>query len=168
MKLSYHIIDPTGNVTILVETPVARETQPAVAAALLSAEPAAEQVGFLESPGGDCCIRVRMAGGEFCGNATLSAAALWSQKSGETAVTVGMSGAEKPLAVTLQRQESYFDAVVAMPLPDAVTLREFRLDERTFTLPVIFLPGITHLLLTEPLDKDTLAEDATENFNLLC
>lgn len=163
MRVSYHLLDPSGNVTILVETPMARERQPSVAAALLAAEPAAEQVGFLESPGDNCCIRVRMAGGEFCGNATLAAAALYGKKSGASAVSVGISGVKEPLTVTLRQLEADFDAVVDMPLPDTVTLREFRLNERTFTLPGISFPGITHLLLTEPLDKDT-AERAVKRW----
>ena len=153
MTLRYTVLDPSGNLTILVATEVARAQQPALAAALLSAEPAAEQVGFLESPGTDCHIRVRMAGGEFCGNATLCAAALYSAQSGQGQVRVGMSGAETPLTVTLQPREGGFDGRLDMPLPTRVETRQFSLDGRFFSLPMVTLPGISHLLLTEPLAK---------------
>ena len=43
----YRLFDPTGNITLLVETPVPVEEQPAVAQALMEQEPSAEQVGFL-------------------------------------------------------------------------------------------------------------------------
>ena len=108
-NIKYHVMDPTGNITILVETPVAEASQPFVAAKLMELEPEVEQVGFLtlaETPEPDrsgCLqqkmasqpektqqsekiplaessqnkydIALRMAGGEFCGNATMSAAA---------------------------------------------------------------------------------------------
>ena len=41
-KLDYAVMDPTGNITILVTTPVPVSRQPECARALLAAEPAAE------------------------------------------------------------------------------------------------------------------------------
>ena len=75
--LGYAILDPTGNITALVETPVDPARQPETAAALMARHPQVEQVGFL-SPPAEGAVRgtLRMAGGEFCGNATMSAAAL--------------------------------------------------------------------------------------------
>ena len=50
MQITYSLFDPSGNTTILVETPVPVEDQPAVASALMKAEPSAEQVGFVSAP----------------------------------------------------------------------------------------------------------------------
>ena len=47
MKVVYDVLDPTGNTTILVRTPVPEAEQPAVAASLMKMEPETEQVGFL-------------------------------------------------------------------------------------------------------------------------
>ena len=46
MRMDYTLLDPTGNRTLLVTTPVAEPRQPALAAALMAAEPGTEQVGF--------------------------------------------------------------------------------------------------------------------------
>lgn len=164
MTTQYTVLDPSGNLTILVTSAVERQHQPALAAALLAAEPDAEQVGFLEPPGDDCHIRVRMAGGEFCGNATLCAAALYSAQSGEHRALVGMSGADRPLTVTLQQGCGAYEGRLDMPLPTSVETRTFSLDGRAFSLPMVTLPGITHLLLTQPLAK----RDAERAVKLWC
>ena len=49
MKVVYDVLDPTGNITILVRTPVPEADQPDVAAHLMELEPETEQVGFLSS-----------------------------------------------------------------------------------------------------------------------
>ncbi|MBQ7653713.1 MAG: hypothetical protein IJS17_01420, partial [Clostridia bacterium] len=77
MKLKYSIMDPTGNVTALVETSVPVDQQPSVAEKIMSMEATVEQVGFIsDSEGVD--LALRMVGGEFCGNATMSAAVLYA------------------------------------------------------------------------------------------
>ena len=71
MTLQYTVIDPTKNITLLVTTPVPRAHYARIASHLLAREKDAEQVGFLEpSDGQDAGLR--MMGGEFCGNATMS------------------------------------------------------------------------------------------------
>ncbi len=105
MELSYYVMDPTGNITILVEGDVPADKRAAVAKELMKKEPTAEQVGFVgyarektTDPGinGECVekdaeknvdnvkydVRLDMAGGEFCGNATMSAAVLFAERFG--------------------------------------------------------------------------------------
>ena len=77
-NLKYSIFDPSGNITALVETHINNDSQPEVADEIMKAHPEVEQVGFVYFD----AIRpvptyLRMAGGEFCGNATMSAAALY-------------------------------------------------------------------------------------------
>ena len=162
-NIKYHVMDPTGNITILVETPVAEASQPFVAAKLMELEPEVEQVGFLtlaETPEPDrsgCLqqemasqpektqqsekiplaessqnkydIALRMAGGEFCGNATMSAAAFYAEKTGlkEGTVVVRVSGAEKPVPVEISRLDgeeggrSSFRGIVAMPPAQSIS-----------------------------------------------
>ena len=77
MNIRYSIWDPSGNITALVESPIPIERQRTVASELMVRHPAVEQVGFVSlSPENDADAALRMAGGEFCGNAGMSAAAL--------------------------------------------------------------------------------------------
>lgn len=79
MNISYTKIDPAGNITVVVDSFVPREQQSRVASELMKRDVTVEQVGFLEKPDDPCCaVRLQMMGGEFCGNASLSAAALSS------------------------------------------------------------------------------------------
>lgn len=148
MKLDYVLMDPTGNMTILVETPVPAASQPFCAARLLAREPTAEQVGFL-SAAPDCDLALRMAGGEFCGNAAMSAAALIALRRGlaeEAELRIRVSGAEAPVPVKLRAQgDGSFSCAAALPAPKG--MGEYG------GLPLIELPGISHLIATEPMPR---------------
>ena len=77
LKLNFIKTNPSGNTTILVDSAVPEKEQSVVAKRLLAYDSVqAEQVGFLTIPDDttDYNIALRMMGGEFCGNATRSAA----------------------------------------------------------------------------------------------
>ena len=81
--IGYCVFDPTGNITALVETAVDAADQPAVASRIMELEPDVEQVGFIAFTGDPALpVSLRMAGGEFCGNATMCAAAIFAIRSG--------------------------------------------------------------------------------------
>ena len=149
-KISYAVMDPTGNITILATTPVPAAAQPDCAARLLAAEPAGEQVGFL-SPGGDGAdLSLRMAGGEFCGNAAMSAAAYFCGQQGvsEQTVRVRVSGAPAPVTVDVSaRPEGGYACAVDMPRPRSAEEAELTLDGRAYRLPLLRFDGICHLIL---------------------
>lgn len=164
MKVSYYLANPTGNMTILVETPVPAGSQPFFARQLMDAEPSAEQVGFV-SPGakrGTICLR--MAGGEFCGNATMSTAALYCEKNSlsEAELLVLASGAKEPVPVQIRKDgnESYLGCV-KMPQPSAKGNVELQLKGKTFCYPLMQIDGIAHLIVREPMER-TLAETAVK------
>ena len=50
-RVTWTLLDPTGNITLLVETPVPTEEQPTVAQKLMRLEPTTEQVGFFSLTG---------------------------------------------------------------------------------------------------------------------
>lgn len=92
--IRYSILNPNGNITALVESQIPQEMQPEIAGKIMDLHPDVEQVGFVSFrdeaslPEG-IHVRLRMAGGEFCGNASLSAAALYlhrMERVGEDAV----------------------------------------------------------------------------------
>ncbi len=74
MIVRYSILNPSGNITAIVQTPVKEKDRCFVASKIMELESTVEQVGFLDSN------VLNMAGGEFCGNATRCASFLTGYK----------------------------------------------------------------------------------------
>ncbi len=141
----YSLFDPTGNITLLVETAVPIEEQPEIARRLMQLEPETEQVGFV-SPA-ENGVSLRMAGGEFCGNASMSAAAWWLKQNGlkKSKVLVHIWGTESPVPVEIHEcGDDVWEASVQMPLPLSVGEENF---PQNGLLPIVRFPGITHVIL---------------------
>ena len=163
-SLRYTILDPTGNITALVESPVEIGRKSAVAAALMKKHPAVEQVGFVTfagaaSPEEKVQAALRMAGGEFCGNASMSAAALYllsrERQSGQradmpTTVRLRVSGARRPVEVRLeQKTAGSFRAGVHMPPALGIVETAFAFGNLSGTLPAVCMEGISHIIIGE-------------------
>ena len=194
-EIKYHVMDPTGNITILVETPVEEASQPFIAAELMHMEPDAEQVGFLTIPEGKSAgmqfeshtgdqrfwdIALRMAGGEFCGNATMSAAAFYAARNNirEGTVTVRVSGAAEPVPVeiclaaeasALSENGPVYRGTVTMPCPVAITevkLPDYDPEETDGVYPVVHFEGIDHVILgAKPAPGDRCADHMNDHMN---
>ena len=150
-QIRYYLLDPTGNYTILVETPVPPEEQPGVAARLMELEPNAEQVGFIKGDG-ERAVNLRMAGGEFCGNAAMSAALVHAigAKTEETDVSVRFSGANISVNVRIENRDGGSIGTVEMPRPVAIERLAMPMGgEET----VVFFPGIAHVITEKPMEK---------------
>ena len=169
-EIHYTLLNPTGNITLLVESSVPLEEQPALAKKLMELEPETEQVGFVKffPPDGvlrlDADVELRMAGGEFCGNATMSAAALylertaecvdppaesgWAEvRTAERTVTVRVSGTAEPVRVRMEAlEDGSWRGTVAMPRPEAQ--EHVRANDGSL-LPVVRFPGISHVIVEE-------------------
>ena len=164
MTVDYTVLDPTGNITLLVTTPVPVPEQPLTAKKLMELEPAAEQVGFVSDPAGSS-IRLRMAGGEFCGNAAMSAAALCTVLKKEkhslpspdkdNSITVYVSGTEEPVHVAAMAipgfpgEEAAWKGTVTMPGPVTVGEELLPFGPENILLPVVRIPGITHIIVND-------------------
>lgn len=149
MDIRYIKADPSGNTTIFVLNPIAPAQRSTLAATLLSSDCiGAEQVGYL-TMAQDEPIRVDMMGGEFCGNASRSAAAYVLMCSGkkEGDYAVSCSGCDHVLqAHAVQREDNLYDAYIEMPLPlavEAVLMDVGGLPSRFFRVD---LPGIVHFV----------------------
>ncbi len=162
MDLNYIVADPTKNITVLVTDPVPRADYAAVAGELMRTVPDAEQVGFLVPPSRPGSrLGLCMMGGEFCGNASLSAAA-WAARCagiapGETfPVRMDVSGAAEPVECLLTAcpptqdfrpgdgcLTDSFRGRLRMPLPETV--------ETYQEMPVVCFEGIKHMIL--PADR---------------
>lgn len=152
MNISYTKIDPSGNITLIVDSFVPREDQSRIAALLMVRDSEAEQVGFLEAPEDPCCaVRLQMMGGEFCGNATLSAAAVVMRQLGLDAgdMLIEVSGSPGPVKVTgVMSAPGRFDGEVDMPLPESIYECSFLDGFDCHTLPLVRFPGICHAIVS--------------------
>ena len=175
MNLNYTILDPTGNITALVETPTGLSDQPDTAAEIMSLHPEVEQVGFVdftsETPS------LRMAGGEFCGNASMSAAVLYVTRKGnyeelraaaedeKAHVLLTVSGAVAPVKIALSEcPDGGFNTEIQMPAALAVNDKEFSFGNTKGSLPVVSMEGISHIVIEEAspffeLKKDKAAAE---------
>jgi diaminopimelate epimerase len=151
--MNYEIVlaDPAKNITVFVLNPVADQ---AAAARELLADPGlkAEQVGFVCPPAGEGGLwRLRMMGGEFCGNAARSFGLFVARKQGlvgEQTVFIGVSGAAENLPVRVHVEEGR--AAVEVPGPLALDT----LDFEGRSLPVYVFDGITHVIAPD-ISPDT-------------
>lgn len=156
-RVRYKIFDPTGNVTALVESDVEVGRQPEVAARIMDRHAEVEQVGFVKVADGDVQGELRMAGGEFCGNATMSAAAwrvlcpddaLAGGADGAQTVWMRVSGAALPVEVRLRSAGAdAFEGAVHMPQTQGVEDVELSFGELAGTVPVVRMEGISHAVI---------------------
>ena len=153
MIVQYARMNPTGNMTAIVTSPVPRADQPRVAARLMERGcDFAEQVGFLERsalPGAR--IRLQMMGGEFCGNASMSVAALLAleddlAEGAEAVCPLEVSGAEERVDCRIRREGDSFIGTVNMPLPEEIVEAELLSGLRA---PLVRFPGIVHAVVPE-------------------
>lgn len=154
MEISYFFLDPSKNMTALVETPVEISKQPEIAAAVMKAEPACEQVGFISEGRNGSDISLRMAGGEFCGNAAMSAAVLCSEACGKAELSVSVSGCRENIGVSVQKQpDNSYIGTVTMPRP---------IEVRRSPLPVVVLPGISHVMVERSMTREEAEKSVRE------
>ena len=153
MELSFIKTDPTQNMTILVTNAVDPDIRADVAAALMAYEGVcAEQVGFVEwAAASGAWARLEMAGGEFCGNATMSLAAYlaWERKLPSdiaNEIPLEASGAG-PVVCGVQADRGSFLCTLRMPEPERIEERAFSLRGRDYRFWAVYLPGVTHILV---------------------
>ena len=155
--LRVSIFDPTGNITALVESPVAPEEQSAAAARIMERFPRVEQVGFVRLPQETAApVELRMAGGEFCGNASMSAAALSLLRRGSAAdegawETLGLRvrGVSREVEVRLRRETAEsFCASVRMPPVLSLNEQVFPFGALRDPITIVRAEGISHAIVT--------------------
>lgn len=151
-KIDVIVANSSGNITIMVLTPVERNEYIDVARKLLDMnELNGEQVAFLLKDG-----RMEMCGLEFCGNASRAFALYKAQSMGlftnkknedEVAVDVSVSGCNHPLSATVSTSG---DVEMDMPIPtDAtpLTASQIGLEENSCSGLLVNLDGISHLII---------------------
>ena len=162
--IRYRLFNPTGNITALVENTVAPERYAAVAKKILADCPRAEQVGFVAENDGDAEVRLDMAGGEFCGNASMCAALWYALRHPDfSCVRVKCSGNDEILTVALTPEENGdFAAALDIPGVNIPVTRLLSLNGRDQSLSVVRMPGITHIIYPCEIKGDAVPLNAAE------
>ena len=153
-QVRYVILDPTGNLTALVTDWGGAEDEAEITERLMRES---EQVAYLEPPRERGALaRIRLMGGEFCGNAAMAAAAWLVRdrlRAGQAmTVPLEVSGAQGMVFCRVRGLENGFEGTVEMPRVLSVRPAE------AGGIPVteVRMEGITHLIRegTEPLEKE--------------
>ena len=168
MELRFVKTNPTGNTTILVESPVEIGDQAEIAKILMRDDVlCAEQVGFLGAPRNPSAARanLRMMGGEFCGNAAASLAAFLVWRDGghekETKVPLEVSGADGVTECLIKRCGEEFQGTVGIMPPLRIESLHLPLAGMKQELPSVKLRGITHVIV--PLEILGPAQEARQS-----
>ena len=151
MITEYYIVNPTGNITALVvsETNVGKYKN--VSLGIMKNHPEVEQVGFVDLSGE--YPKLRMAGGEFCGNATISTAALFCKEKDVTAAEVKVSvfGTQDPVTVKIKREHDRYFGETYLSKPISIKIEHFAVRGNSYNLPLARFPGIAHIICEENL-----------------
>lgn len=155
-SIVYDIVWPGGNTTAIVRSHVPVTDYVSVAKRILAKDPEIEQVGFLLAPyhpGADG--RLAMMGGEFCGNATRSAAFLLSNELQKENVSVEIPGIENAVTAGITSDES----LIRLPMSFCRSITDCPEGS------IVDLQGIRHVVITEPTSetKEALLEKYKEN-----
>ena len=152
-----YILNPTGNITALVVSPYDDARKTSIAAEIMREHPEVEQVGFVcfnEFPKALCNVTLEMAGGEFCGNASISAAALYcrflppAQLEWPISVRLMVSGARESVDVSVQKvDDNCYKGTVQIPQALEIRHKEFSFGNITEALPIVHLGGISHIII---------------------
>lgn len=173
MDINYYLISPTGNITVLVTNEVDIKNQPEYAMELLRIERTAQQVGYVTENTDQADIGLRMAAGEFCGNATMSTAALYCKnrciKPGETAVVkVDTSGVDEPVNVTIECMQNGYRGTLQMPSPKSIQTVTLEYEDVKYELPIVDFGGISHIIIERDINinPEKTIVDWCEKLNL--
>lgn len=141
----YVLLNPTGNLTCLVLDPTDEEKRGEITAELMNR---CEQVGYLTPPADPRArARLQMMGGEFCGNASMAAAAWLAREDGlaegeETTVPLEVSGAEGVIPCRIRKERDGWTGTVDMP--PVLGAEDYPLNGRI--LKGVIFPGMLHLI----------------------
>ena len=153
MILEFIKMNPSGNITVIVLTPVSSDLYGEVARQVMDTDMlGAEQVGFAQRPLGPGAVaRLEMMGGEFCGNGCRSFGA-WLMcapylgrrlESGFLEVVIEASGYDGQVLVRGRKERGEFWVSSPMPLPSRIQFIPLGRNE----IGLVEFPGITHAVV---------------------
>ncbi|WP_242850652.1 diaminopimelate epimerase [Clostridium lundense] len=163
-------VNPVENMTIFVLDQVPRDIQMHVAKKLMNySNIYAEQVGFIEKVSlhkeeEDKGLRLQMMGGEFCGNAARSLAALLVhnqypnviKEKDKYLVRLEVSGNDTMIDCEVYNTEkdNLYLSKVDMPLPKKISEVSLEVENNVFSGIKVDFSGITHFIVDSGKVKD--------------
>jgi len=154
-NVRYVTLDPTGNLTCLVLDRVRKDEEAEITRRLMGE---CEQVAYLEEATREGSrARIRLMGGEFCGNAAMASACYLASLDGtETGiVTIDVSGADAPVACSVRKEaDGCWTGCVEMPrITRTETVREAGMK-----LTSVAMEGIRHFIAERGNPETDFAE----------
>lgn len=151
MNIDFIKMSPAENTTVLVTSVCPKRHYIKVAKRAMGYKFLyAEQVGFIRpSKYKNAILCLEMAGGEFCGNATLSAAAYAKYKGliEKEDFYIEVSGVENPVWCKVMRKEK-FNYYAKCQMPFALNTEEYKINLRNQIIQggIIKFDGISHFV----------------------
>ncbi|WP_046226440.1 diaminopimelate epimerase [Paenibacillus dauci] len=159
---------PTQNMTVLVKSRHPVEDHLHIAARLMSYDSVhAEQVGFVEEsvqyP--NAAAYLRMAGGEFCGNACMALAALLAAERGVSPldtshILLETSGTDQLIDCQVRWDEDGYHCRISMPVPEKIHLRTLQYGERNWEATELIYHDAIHLVMEVQQFSNAIREEA--------
>lgn len=154
MNIEYYLADPAGNITALVTSAVPRDSYKSVTQKIMNKHSNVEQVGFVSFNNNS--VMLNMSGDEFCGNAAMSAAALYYMVSGKEntfSVVVSVFGTDKPVEVIVNKVGDFFECECKLYPPVSIDNISFEVQNTEYRFPLVCFEGIMHIIADETLSK---------------
>lgn len=151
MRLNFIKASPSQNMTIFITNYVSPENYGRIANVIMGYEYLnAEQVGFIVPPTDKkSVLRLEMSGGEFCGNAVLSAAAYCYYKGlyDKKTFFLEASGTESPIICEIEvKDATRYEVKAEMPQPIGMWDTVLNIKQNRIPGSIVQLNGITHFL----------------------
>lgn len=163
-EISFVKASPTQNMTILVRSSHEEDEYAPIALKMMSYDNVyAEQVGFIKKtmhPDADAALR--MAGGEFCGNACMALAVLIAHQQTNSSdcrsVKLEASGTDQLIQCMVTNTDEGYCCKVMMPAPRSIEAKIFKYDGNQFMVGLIQYSDFLHVVLeverfTKPVKK---------------
>ncbi|MBD1381798.1 diaminopimelate epimerase [Metabacillus arenae] len=156
MKLEIDFIkcNPTQNMTILVKTIHPFEEYTNIASKLMSYDSVnAEQVGFIEkSTKKEVAAHLKMAGGEFCGNACMALAGYIASNKGlrqndSEEIVLEVSGTDELVMCRVIKKIDEYYCQVTMPIPKKIEQRVITYDGSDLEIFIVRYREFIHIVI---------------------
>ncbi len=154
MIIEYYVLNPTGNITALVVNCGIDESRyNTICSEIMKRHKTVEQVGFVDLNRDNPYLR--MTGGEFCGNATMSAAALFHKlkDSALHTVYVEVYGSKSLFPINITENNNIYLTSISIDRPTDIRNCSFEIEANEFNFPIVFMDGIAHIIADKTLGK---------------
>lgn len=166
--------NPTQNMTILVKTNHPVEEYKHIASKIMSYNSVyAEQVGFIEnSINNKAAAHLKMAGGEFCGNACMALAAFLASEKGLQQhnmidIVLEASGTDELIMCQVKRNLDTYDCQVSMPIPKKIEQRTINYEGSDMKIIIVRYHDFIHIVIEVEEFSQSIKEKAQSLVKLL-